>query len=551
MASSQLKKPNAWTTWKVLSWFFTFCVLAPVIALFILAFTGNLDSWHNLIKYVIPTVSYNTLILLVGVAILVGLIGAGSAWITSAYDFPTRKVLIWALLLPLAVPTYIMAFAYLDLLHPLGPIQGLIRDILGYSSPREFRLPDIRGMGGAIFIMGMALYPYVYLSTRVMFMSQSANLLEASRSLGCSPAQTFRRIVLPMARPAIAVGISLALLETLNDIGASEFLGVRTLTVTIYNEWVTRANAGGAAQIAIFMLFVVTLLIYMERLSRQRQRYANTQRIRPIEPQKLKGKKALLMIILGWLPVLVGFVFPSLYLLSESIARLHNVHGISNALIFSTINTITLAVVATIITVIIGVIIAWVARNPHFYRAKIMVRLASLGYAIPGAVLALGLLTPFNLIDDVISDIMEYLFNVPPHLYIMGSMAGLVIAYAVRFLAMSIGSVESGLTRIPLSLDNASASLGNSPEKTFRKIHLPLLKPALGAAALLIFVDAMKELSATLLLRPINFETLATWLYAEAIRGTYEEGAIAALLIVAVGIIPVIVLARSQLKNSY
>lgn len=547
----QLQKNNKLTLWQILAGLVVLSVVAPILTLLIIALMGSFDHWHNLIQYVIPNSLSNTAILLSGVAVMVGLIGTGSAWLTSAYDFPTRKILMWALLLPLAVPTYIMAFAYLDLMHPLGPIQGLIRDILGYSSPREFRLPDIRSMPGAIFIMGLALYPYVYLSVRVMFMSQSANLVEAARTLGCTPAQAFRRLILPMARPAIAVGISLALLETLNDIGASEFLGIQTLTVSIYTAWVTRSNLEAAAQIAIFMLFIVTAIIYVERLSRQRQRYANTQRPRPIQAQTLSGWKMIAAMILGWLPVVTGFIFPAIYLIVETIKRLDIVGEISHGLLTSTINTVVLAIVATFFTVIFGLLIAWVVRQPRFQYSKIMVRLGSLGYAIPGSVLAIGLLTPIVLIDDMISKVMNLLFNIPPQLYIMGSIAGLVIAYCIRFLAISIGSIESGYTRIPLSLDNAAQTLGHTPIQTFRKIHFPLLRPALGAAALLVFVDAMKELSATLLLRPLNFETLSTWLYAEAARGTYEEGAIAALLIVLVGLLPVVFLARTQFKTSY
>ncbi len=551
MTVPRLEKHNKWTRWKSLAWFFTLCVIAPVATLLILATTGDFEHWHNLLQYVIPQATFNTLILLVGVAIVVGLLGAGSAWLTSAFDFPTRKVLLWALLLPLAVPTYIMAFAYLDLMHPLGPIQSIIRDILGYTSPRQFRLPDVRSMFGAILILGFALYPYVYLSTRVMFMTQSANLVEAARTLGCTPTQAFHRVIVPMARPAIVIGISLALLETLNDIGASEFLGIQTLTVSIYTTWVSRSNLAGAAQIAIFMLLIVTFIIYIERLSRQRRRYSNTQRLHPIQPQKLHGKAALIALILGWIPVIIGFVFPALYLLIETFVRLEQVGSISSGLLKSTLNTLSLAACATLFTVLIGLLIAWVIRNPHFRHGKVMVRLGSLGYAIPGSVLAIGLLTPFNLLDDGISKLMAMITGAPPQLYIMGSMAGLVIAYCIRFLAITIGSFESAYARIPISLDNASRSLGQTEEQTFRKIHLPLLRPALGAAALLVFVDAMKELSATLLLRPLSFETLATWLYAEAARGTYEEGAIAALLIVIVGLLPVILLARTQTNKEY
>ncbi|NOL49685.1 ABC transporter permease [Pelistega europaea] len=544
-----LQKNNRITFTQCLGWLIVFSVIAPVFSLFILAISGNFGHWDSLIRYVLPYALNNTAILLIGTGIMVGLIGTGAAWLTCAYQFPTRNLLVWALLLPLAIPTYIMAFAYLDLLHPLGPIQTVIRELLGYESPRQFRLPDLRGMPGAIFVMGMALYPYVYLNVRVMFMSQSANLVEAARTLGCTPTQTFYRLILPMARPAIVVGISLTLLETLNDIGASEFLGIKTLTVSIYTEWVTRSNLAGASQIAIFMLFIVTFLIYIERLSRQRQRYTNTQRLHPIQPIVLTGYKAFIALCLGWLPVVVGFAFPALYLISETIKRLENVGAISNALWHSTVNTVTLAAVATIVTVIFGVIIAWVVRQPRFRYAKSMVRLGSLGYAIPGSVLAIGLVTPLVWIDNGISAAMSAIFSLPPQLYIMGSIAGLVIAYYIRFLTISIGSTESGYTRIPISLDQAARSLRCNDKQVFTRVHWPLLKPALGAAALLVFVDAMKELSATLLLRPLNFETLSTWLYAEAARGTYEEGAIAALLIVLVGLVPVIFLAKTQFKT--
>ncbi len=528
-----------------------FCVLAPVLTLLWHAFTGDFQHWIGLLQNVIPNSLGNTLILLIGVAIVVACLGTGSAWLTTAYQFPTRSILMWALLLPLAVPTYIIAFAYLDVMHPLGPIQSVIRDLLGYTSPRQFRLPDIRSMGGAIVLLGFVLYPYVYLSTRVMFMTQAANLIEAARTLGCTRREAFFRVVIPMARPAIAVGISLALLETLNDIGASEFLGIQTLTVSVYTTWISRSNLAGAAQIAIFMLIVVTTLIWLERHGRQRQRYANTQRMHPIQPQKLHGIQALIAMALGWFPVICGFIIPAIYLVSESIKRLEAVGTVSDDLIRGTFNTITVAAVATLITVMCGLLIVWVVRNPRFTMGKFIVRASSLGYAIPGTVLAIGLLTPYALIDTLISDSMSFLFQLPPQLYIMGSMSGIIIAYVIRFMAISVGGIEAGLARIPPSLENASRILGQSSRQTFYKIHLPLLKPAIGAASLLIFVDAMKELSATLLLRPLNFETLSTWLYAEAARGTYEEGAIAALIIVLAGLLPVIILAKSQLKSNY
>ncbi|SAI05215.1 ABC transporter permease [Bordetella ansorpii] len=533
-----------WLTGAVL---IALAVLAPLAALAWWALQADLEHWRHLAQNVLPSALTNTALLLLGVGVLVTLLGTGSAWLVTAYDFPSRHMLTWALLLPLAVPTYIIAFAYLDLLHPIGPIQGAIRAMLGYDSPRQFRLPDLRSIYGAIFVLGFVLYPYVYLSTRVMFMTQAASLLEAARTLGAGRAEVFLRVALPLARPAIVVGVSLALLETLNDIGASEFLGVQTLTVSIYSTWVTRSDLAGAAQIALSMLALVVALILLERHGRKRQRYANTQRMRPMQARRLHGAGALLAIALGWMPVLLGFVAPALYLVAETWKRLHLVGGVSHQLLAGLGNTLVLAGSATVVTVLCGLVVAWAGRtlreSSRFNPGRACLRIASLGYALPGTVLAIGLLTPFTLIDHALADALNL-----DGLLLMGSMGALVVAYTLRFLAMPAGGIEAGLSRIPPSLEQASRLLGENAAGTLRRVHLPLLRPAIAASALLVFVDAMKELPATLLLRPMNFDTLATWLYAEAARGTYEEGAVAALAIVLAGLLPVILLARTNLK---
>ncbi|CUI32414.1 ABC transporter permease [Achromobacter xylosoxidans] len=525
-------------------------VLAPVLTLVWWALGGDLSHWRHLATYVLPQALANTAALLAGVGVLVTLLGTGSAWLVTAYEFPSRRTLTWALLLPLAVPTYIIAFAYLDLLHPIGPIQSAIRALLGYDSPRQFRLPDLRSIQGAIFVLGFVLYPYVYLSTRVMFMTQAASLLEAARTLGAGRYAVFFRVALPLARPAIVVGVSLALLETLNDIGASEFLGVQTLTVSVYTTWVTRSDLAGAAQIALTMLAIVIGLILLERHGRKRQRYANTQRMRPMQPRRLRGAAAVLAAVLGWIPVVVGFAAPALYLVVETYKRLHLVGGVSSQLLNGLGNTLIVAFSATLVTLVCGLVVAWAGRtlreSAGFNPGRACARVASLGYAVPGTVLAIGLLTPFVWIDTAVAKVFG-----GSGLFLMGSMAALVCAYAIRFLAISTGALEAGLARIPPSLEQASRLLGESSAGTLRRVHLPLLRPALAASALLVFVDAMKELPATLLLRPMNFDTLATWLYAEAARGTYEEGAVAALAIVLAGLLPVILLARTNLKMGH
>lgn len=537
------------TAWLIGAALLSLGVLAPVLSLLVHATGTDLAHWTHLLDYVLPNAARNTVLLLTGVGLLVVCLGTGSAWLVTAFDFPGRRTISWALLLPLAVPSYIIAFAYLDLLHPIGPIQTLIRDLLGYDNPRQFRLPDLRSLPGAIFVLGFVLYPYVYLSTRVMFSTQAVNLLEAARTLGAGRLEVFFRVALPLARPAIAVGTSLALLETLNDVGASEFLGVQTLTVSVYTTWVTRSDLGGAAQIALSMLILAAGLIVLERHGRKRQRYANTQRMRPMSPRRLRGAMALLALLLGSLPVLIGFVLPAAYLVVETVKRLNRVGAISAQLMASAGNTLALAASATVVTLAAGLVIAWAARSVREgggFNPRSLARVASLGYVIPGTVLAIGLLSPFAWFDRGVGAGIELLFGMPVGLLLMGSMAGLVCAYCVRFLAIAIGSIESGLARIPVSLEHASRLLGETGTGTLRRVHLPLLRPALAASALLIFVDAMKELPAVLLLRPVNFDTLATLLYAEAARGTYEEGALAALGIVVAGLLPVILLARTD-----
>jgi iron(III) transport system permease protein len=519
-------------------------VAAPIVALVVLASRGSGDLWPHLSAYVLPQAFRDTLILLAGVGVLVIAIGATAAWLVTAYEFPGRRFFEWALLLPLAMPTYIIAYAYLDLLHPIGPVQGALRAILGYASPHDLVLPDIRSMGGCILLFGFVLYPYVYFSTRAMFLMQVANLVEVAHTLGASRTGIYFRVALPLARPAIAVGASLALMEALNDIGASEFLGVRTLTVSIYSTWINRSNLPGAAQIALMMLLVVVSLILVERYARRRQRYAGSaQRARRLSPQRLKGVTAAMAIFACAIPVLIGFALPIAYLIVEAIARLRFA-GLSPAIASQTINTIMIASVATVVALALGLVLAATARLSQGPLAGAMLRIASLGYAVPGTVLAIGLLAPLSAFDSALDTIARGVFGFSTGLVMSASGAALIYAYVARFLTISTGGIESGLSRISPSIDHAGRTLGASAMGVVTRIHLPLITPALISAGLLVFVDCMKELPATLLLRPLNFETLATHLYGEAARGTYEDGSIAALAIVAFGLAPIVLLSR-------
>ena len=522
-----------------LSGLFTLLACLPVLALLWTALQGNSEIWEHLLQYVIPPTLIETGLLLLGVGILTILIGTGSAWLVTAYQFRGRGFLDWALLLPLAVPTYIIAYSYIDILHPIGPVQTLLRDWLQLEM-QQLWFPNIRSLWGAIFLLSFVLYPYVYLSTRAMFLMQSASLIEVARSLGLKPEQVFFRVAIPLARPAIAVGASLALMETINDIGATEFLGIKTLTLSIYSTWTNQSDLASAAQIAIFMLLIISLLVLVERLGRRKQRYMNSaQRSRLMPAQPVTGAKAWLLFGLGLIPVIIGFLIPISHLLVESYQRLQYA-GVSEYLLQASINTLTLASIATFVTMLIGFIIVSTAR---FSQSGWLSRVASLGYAIPGTVLAIGLMLSLGAIDHAVADFLEFQLGLDTGLLFLGTSFTLIYAYAVRFLAISIGGIESGYNRIHGVFDDAARNLGQSKGEILTRIHLPLLRPALISAALLIFVDCMKELPATLLLRPLNMETLATQLYAEASRGTYEEGAIAALLIVLVGLIPVILLA--------
>ena len=531
-------------TWLAASGLVAVLVLAPIVALIVTASGLSPDLWRHLFAYVLPAAVGDTLILLAGVGLVTVSVGTATAWLVTAYEFPGRRIVDWALLLPLAMPTYIIAYAYLDILHPIGPVQTALRALLGFESPRDFRLPEVRSMAGCVLLLGFVLYPYVYLTVRAMFLMQTANLIEVARTLGVGRRGVFFRVAVPLARPAIVVGLSLALLETLNDVGASEFLGVRTLTVSIYATWITRSDLAGAAQMALAMLAVVLAVVLLERRARRQRQYANdAQHARVRERERLGGWRAAIALSATAMPVFVGFLVPAAYLIEASVNRVRFA-GISSAIASEVMATLSLSLVATLVTLAAGVLVAYASRIEGGTRSAVLARMASLGYALPGTVLAIGLLPVVTGFEALVDGTLRALFGVTVGLFLLSSGAAIVYAYQVRFLALAAGGVEAGLLRVPSSLDDAARLLGEGPAGRLRRVHLPILRPALATAALLVFVDCMKELPATLLLRPLGVETLATHLYGEAVRGTYEEAAIAGLFIVAAGLVPVLVLAR-------
>lgn len=521
-------------------------VVLPVLALGFTALSRDaLEIWPHLAANVLPAALWNTGLLLAGVALLCGTIGVATAWLVTQYEFPGRASLQWLLVLPLAMPTYITAYVYVEFLGFQGPLQGALRALTGWRSLRDYWFPDPRNLVGATFIMGVVLYPYVYLSVRALFALQSASLIESARTLGASRWFLFRRIGLPMARPALAAGLTLVLLETLNDIGATEYLGVPSLTLSVYTTWLNRGSLPGAAQIACVMLLIVVGLIVFEKRMRGERRFTlSMKRPHPLARTPLSGGRAWGASVACALPVLLGAVLPIAYLAGEVLRR-----GLATqadgALLRSLLNTVGASSLATALVVVLGFGVAAAVRLGRETWLPALARLASLGYALPGTVLALGLLVPLAAFDNLIADGSRALFGASPGLILIGTGAALVIAYVVRFLSIAVAGVESGLSRISPRIDDAARSLGSGRGEVLRLLHWPLARRSIAAAALLVFVDCMKELPATLLLRPLNFDTLATVVYGHAARGAFEDGALAALLIVLVGIYPAIMLARA------
>jgi iron(III) transport system permease protein len=517
--------------------------IAPLLNLTRIALQGDADIWPHLAAYVIPDALRQTALLLSGVAVLTATIGIGTAWLVTTFEFPGRSVFAWLLPLPLAIPTYIVAYVYVDILGGVGPVQSALRALVGWRSPAEYWFPDVRSIPGAIFVMSLVLYPYVYLAARAMLQTQGASMREAARVLGARPWTLARQITIPLARPALAVGVALALLETLNDIGASEYLGVQTLTLSIFNTWLNRSSLPGAAQIACVMLVIVGFLIWLERYGRRSQGFATPVQDSPATRLVLPGASGWGAMAACAVPVLLGFALPLGYLVYEVVVR-GLLIGFDPELIWHTASTVVFAGAATMLALVLGFgAVLAVRLVPHPFLVT-CVTLGSVGYAIPGTVLALALLSPLVLLDNGINLVTRNLLGIAVGLVIAGSGAAVVLAYVTRFLAISTGFAQAGFARISTDFDDVARSLGATPGHMVRTVHLPLAGPALWGAALLIFVDCLKELPATLLLRPMNVETLSTYIYQFATRGSFEEGSLAALLIVLVGIAPVIWITR-------
>jgi iron(III) transport system permease protein len=529
-------------------WTFLACALAlliaaPVISVLINAFGARSEIWQHLVDTVLGDYVANSFLIMSGVTIGVLIVGVPAAWMTTLCRFPGRRLFDWALLLPMAFPAYVIAYAYTGLLDYAGPVQTSLRDLIG--DPDGLRwLPEIRSLPGAIVMLVLVLYPYVYLLARAAFLEQSVCVLEVSRTLGCSPSSSFRRVALPLARPAIVAGVALALMEALNDYGTVSYFGINTLATGIFRVWRGMGDPVAASQIAAILLLFVFALLAIERWSRGRRSYAHsTARYRPLPRFELHGWAAFGAMFGCALPVVLGFVMPAAMLLHWALG---NPEYWENARFLAVLrNSFVISAVAAALTLSVAVILAYALRLHPTRATKFAARVASAGYAVPGAVLAIGVLLPLAAFDHALASWTRAHLGWSIGLVFTGTLAAVAYAYLTRFLTISFSAVEASLGKITLSMDLAARSLGRSPGQTLGLVHLPIMRGTLLTAAILVFVDVLKELPATLVLRPFNFDTLATRTYDLASDERLVEAAGPALAIGLIGILPVYLLSRA------
>lgn len=530
-------------------WSLTAAVIAavfmlPVAAVGLIAAGPGDDIWAHLAATVLPAALSNTLLLLIGTGAVTLAAGTTCAWLVTMYRFPGRELADRLLVLPLAMPTYIVAYAYVELLDYAGPVQSGLRNIFGFTSAADYVFPDVRSLSGAVLVFSAVLYPYVYLTARASFVQQSVCVLEVARTLGRTAPAAFWAVALPMARPALAAGVALVAMECLNDLGAVQYLGVETLTASVYATWMQRGNLAGAAQLAVVMLALVVTLLLIERAARGGARtHDTTGRYRAIPFETLVGWHGWLAFAAVLVPFLLGFLMPFLLLLRH--AAVHADAAAGADFLNAGRNSLLLAGLVSVAAVALALFFGYAARIARGPVTSACARLAATGYALPGTVLAIGLMIPLATFDNALDQWLEQTMGLRTGLLLSGSLFAVTLALVIRFLAVALGSIEAGLARISPSLDAAARTLGSSAIVLIGRIHIPMLAPALAAAALLVFVDAMKELPATLLMRPFNFETLATHVYGLAAAERFEEAALGAVCIVLIGLVPVLLLHKT------
>ena len=530
--------------WIAGSWATALLLGLPVLALIFSALSADGDLFRHLVDTVLLDYLRNTSGLVLGVVLLSLLFGVPTAWLVAMCQVPGRRALQWALMLPMAMPSYIVAYVYTDLLDYSGPLQAGLRALFDWQSPADYWFPAIRSLGGAAWVLALVLFPYVYLLARASFLEQSVSLIHSSRLLGCTPWQSFRRLSLPLARPAIMVGASLVAMETLADFATVHFFAINTLTTAIYDTWLGYGSLATAARLSCLMLLAVVLLIALERRSRQRQQVFQKSmgHEQPLR-YPLKGASRLLAGLWCWGLVLAGFALPFVILLDYGV-RYFALSWTPEFVRFAG-NSLLISALTALLAMAIALLLGFFRRLDGGTRSLLPLRIAATGYAMPGTVLAIGVLVPLTALDFGLNDLAEWLGMQGPGLLLTGTLTAIVFGYLVRFVAIAIGSVESSMGKISPSLDMAARSLGQGTGGMLRRVHLPLVRRGLFAGAMLVFIESMKELPAALLLRPFNFETLATHVYQFVSDEMLERGALGAIVIVLVGLVPLIWVNRS------
>ena len=527
--------------------FFTTCLIAtPILFITSYLFLPYSDSWSHLFDTVLGDYILNSLFLMFGVGFGTLFLGVGGAWLTAMCDFPGRKVFAWAFLLPLAMPAYIIAYTYTGILDFAGPIQTTLRTLFDWNYG-DYYFPNIRSLGGAICMLSLVLYPYVYMLTRLALSEQSTAILEASRILGKTPWQSLFSVALPMARPAIVAGVSLALMETLADYGTVEYFGVSTFTTGIFRTWYGLGELTTAAQLCSFLLLFVFFLIILENKSRSKLRFDQNKSIKKISKIRLSNWRAFFAVAFSVSIISLGFFIPAIQLLIWSVN--HWQHTLDSEFINLLINSFTLASASGFTCVIFAIFFAYSKRSFQTRSVRTAIGVAGLGYAVPGTVIAIGVLAPIAWFDNKLDYLSRLYFDMPLGLVISGSMTILVFAYLVRFLSISLNTMDSGLSAIKPGIDESARSLGASKKNVLTKVHLPILKTSVLTAFLLVFVEVMKELPTTLILRPFNFNTLAVKTYELASDERLFDAALPALSIVMISLVPILLITKSIISE--
>jgi iron(III) transport system permease protein len=543
--SKSVKHRLIWDRWAVFSVVIAGLVVMPIFAVIWLAFFPTENIWPHLMATSLPRYLSNSLIIMGSVALCASVVGTFCAWMVVTKEFPMRRVLEWALLFPLAIPAYIGAYAFVDFWEYAGPAQTMLRDWFGWTTSRDYYFPAVRSRGAAIFVISLSLYPYVYLLARAAFREQSSRTIEVARALGAGPVRAFWAVALPLARPAIAIGTALVMMEALNDFGAVEFFAVQTLTTGIFTVWLESSNVGGAAQIAVVIFVVVMILVMLERYSRRKMRVhqRHNQSTPPVREQLGLGR-GIVVFILCALPVLFGFIMPLSIMFDHALS----VKGLWSDTVFlrAVWTSIWVGLVTAFVTVGAAVVLIFSIRSSRSDTPKLLAPVATIGYAAPGAVLAVGILIPLAFFDRNLADLVEGMTGVDIGLVLTGTATAVIFALSVRFFALAFGSVDSAMGRFSPNIGDAARSLGLRPAQVLGRVHVPMIWTSLLVAMLMVFVDSIKELPATLLLRPFGFETLATQIYNAASLEDIQGASGASIVVILVGMVAVGVIARAS-----